>query len=148
MTNNKRAGTSVPAHAAFPSIERALRVGPYLAVDLLDQGLAVLVLLLVLAHLLELIGGETLEPLGDLIDGQLVVVRGLQRTEDGDLELRLPGGLFGLPEDLRSLLGDLLGDSQTLLCYLLARLQALLGNLLGGLQPLLGSPLDTPQTFS
>jgi len=58
-------------------------LGPYLAVELLDEGLAVLVPLLVLADLLELICGETFQPLGDLFDGQLVVVGGLEGTEDG-----------------------------------------------------------------
>jgi hypothetical protein len=36
MTHKKKAGTLVPAHAAFPSKEPALGVGPYLALDLLD----------------------------------------------------------------------------------------------------------------
>src|SRR5215211_8004549 len=58
-------------------------VGPYLAVDLLDEGLAVLVVLLELAHLLELLGGKALDPPGDLIDGQRVVVGGSKGAIDG-----------------------------------------------------------------
>jgi hypothetical protein len=60
-----------------------LRVGPYLAVDLLDEGLTILVALLLLADLLELLVGEPDEPLGDLFDAQPIVVRGLQSAEDG-----------------------------------------------------------------
>ncbi len=55
-------------------------LSPYLALDLLDEGLAIFVVLLVLADLLKLIGGETIKPLGDLIDGQLIVVSGLERA--------------------------------------------------------------------
>src|SRR5215212_257126 len=58
-------------------------LGPYLAVDLLDEGLAVLMVLLVLAHLLKLLGGEAFDPPGNLCYGQLVVVRGLQCAKDG-----------------------------------------------------------------
>ena len=55
---------------------------PYLAVDLLDEGVAVLVLLLELANLIEILDGKTFDPLGDLIDRQLVVVGGPQGAED------------------------------------------------------------------
>jgi hypothetical protein len=58
-------------------------VGPYLAVDLLDEGLAVLVVLLELAHLLELLGGKALDPPGNLRHGQLVVVRRSEHAQDG-----------------------------------------------------------------
>src|SRR5215204_1154739 len=58
-------------------------LGPYLAVDLLDEGLAVLMVLLVLAHLLKLLGGEALDPLGDLLHGQPLVVGGLERSQHG-----------------------------------------------------------------
>src|SRR5215204_3706294 len=58
-------------------------VGPYLAVDLLEEGLAVLMVLLELAHLLKLLGGEAFDPPGNLCYGQLVVVRGLQCAKDG-----------------------------------------------------------------
>ena len=58
-------------------------VGPYLAVDLLDQGLAILVLLLELANLPELLGRKALDPPGNLRDGELVVVRGPERAIDG-----------------------------------------------------------------
>src|SRR5215213_3396593 len=69
--------------SVLPLKRLSLGVDSYLAVDLLDQGLAVLVPLLVLADLPELLGGKVLQPLGDLRNGQLVVVGGLQRTEDG-----------------------------------------------------------------
>ena len=67
-----------PWPSALPLERLSLGVGPYLAVDLLDQGLAVLVPLLVLADLLELSDGEIVEPPCDLIDGQLFVIGGLQ----------------------------------------------------------------------
>src|SRR5215212_5865021 len=111
-------------------------LGPYLAVDLLDQGLAVLVLLLELADLPELLGGEILEPLRDLIDGQLIVVGGLEGTEYGGLQLRLLCDLLGLLEDFLGLLCCLLGYPETLPCYLLCCLQ-----------PLLGGPLGRPQAL-
>jgi hypothetical protein len=59
ITDKKRAGASTPRPSALPSKGLALRVGPYLAVDLLDEGLTILVPLLELADLLELLGGET-----------------------------------------------------------------------------------------
>src|SRR5215207_6914502 len=74
-----------------------LRVlGPYLAVDLLDEGLAILILLLVLADLLELLDRKAVELLHDVLYSQVLVVRGLQGTEDGGLKLRLPGGLLSV----------------------------------------------------
>src|ERR671911_1135537 len=103
MTGVERAEAEGPRpFAAPPSEGPALRVvvGPYLAVDLPDEGLAVLVALLELAHLPQLIGGEPLQPLGDLVDGQPVVVLGLQRAQDGGPQLRVPGGLLGPAQDL------------------------------------------------
>src|SRR5215217_2624437 len=117
--------------SVLPLKRLSLRVGPYLAVNLLDQGLAVLVLLLVLADLPELLGGKALKPLGDLRDRQLVVVGGLKRTEDGDLELSFAGNLLGLPEDLIGVLCGLLSHPEPLPGYLLGGLQALPGGLLG-----------------
>ncbi len=84
-THTKRAGTSMPRPSALLSNGCALGVllRPYLAVDLLDEGLAVLVVLLVFAHLLQILGRTTLKPLGDLIDGQLIVVRVFEGDKDG-----------------------------------------------------------------
>src|SRR5215208_7022356 len=78
----------------FPLKGLWLRVlGPYLAVDLLDEGLAILILLLILADLLELLDREAVELLHDVLFSQVLVVRGLQATEDGGINLRVPGGL-------------------------------------------------------
>src|SRR5215208_6921374 len=52
-------------------------LGPYLAVDLLDEGLAILILLLVLADLLELLDRKAVELLHDVLYSQVLVVRGL-----------------------------------------------------------------------
>src|SRR5688572_11046824 len=109
----------------------SLGVGPNLAVDLLDQGLAVLILLLVLANLPELLDGKAVKPLGDLRDGQLIVVGGLQRTEDGDLKFSFAGSLLRLAEYLIGLLCGLLGDPEPLPGYLLGGLKPLPGGLLG-----------------
>src|SRR5215213_9076772 len=100
VRQKERAGIQ-PWPSALPSKRLFLRVlSPYLAVDLLDEGLAVLVLLLVLADLPELLGGKAVKPLGDLRDGQLFVVGGLQRTEDSGFQLRLLCGLQSLPGGL------------------------------------------------
>src|SRR5918998_4766243 len=130
----KRAGDNPRPQSIRTVREPALRGGLYLAVDLIDQGLAALVLLLELAHLLELLGGETVEPLGDLIDVQALVVGGLEGAVDGGPELGLARGLFGLPENLFGLLGGLFGDPKALL----GGLDALLRRLLGGPQTLPG----------
>src|SRR5215207_295951 len=123
----------------FPLKELWLRVlGPYLAVDLLDEGLAILILLLVLADLLELLDRKAVELLHDVLYSQVLVVRGLQGTEDGGLKLRLPGGLLSPPQDLLGLLGGLLGYPEPLLSTLLGYLQHLLGSTLDRLQLLLG----------
>src|ERR687897_784116 len=141
MKHKKRTGVLVPALLLAFSKALALRVvGPYLAVDLLDQGLAVLVLLLELAHLLELLGGEALDPLGDLIDGQLVVVGGPKRAKNGGPKLGLAGDLLGPLGCLlgypQALAGGLLGGPKTLPCYLL-----------GDLEPLPGGPLEGPHAL-
>src|SRR5215217_2739102 len=84
--HKQRAGRLVPALDASPSKGKGfafLGVGPYLAVDLRDEGLAVLVLLLELAHLLELLGGKALYPPGDLVHAQPIVIGGPQRAIDG-----------------------------------------------------------------
>src|SRR5215208_3876473 len=100
-------------------------LGPYLAVDLLDEGLAILILLLVLADLLKLLDRKAVELLHDVVYTQVLVVRGLQGTEDGGLKLRLPGGLLSPPQNLLGLLGGLLGY----------------------LEPLLGGPLEGPHAL-
>src|SRR5215208_8140408 len=120
-----------PRPSVLPIKRLSLRVGPYLAVDLLDQGLAVLVPLLVLADLLELSDGEIVEPPCDLIDGQLFVIGGLQGTEDGGFQLRLLCGLLGVPKDLLGVLCGLLSDPEPLPGYLLGGLKPLPGGLLG-----------------
>src|SRR5215211_3065152 len=122
-------------------------VGPYLAIDLLDEGLAVLVLLLELAHLLELLGGEALDPLGDLLDGQLIVVRGLEGAQHGGPQLGLAGDLLGLPEDVFGPLGGLLGYPQALPGGLLGGPKPLSCYLLSDLKPLLGGPLEGPHAL-
>src|SRR5215212_3315903 len=123
-----------PGPRRFPLKGLWLRVlGPYLAVDLLDEGLAILILLLVLADLLELLNRKAVELLHDVLYSQVLVVRGLQGTEDGGLKLLLPGGLLSTPQYLLGLLGGLLGYPQPLLGHLLSSLQSLPGYLLGGL---------------
>src|SRR5687768_8546993 len=96
-------------------------VGPYLAVHLLEEGLAVLVVLLELAHLPQLLGGEALDPLGDLLHGQPFVVGGLQRSQHGGPQLSLAGDLLGLAQDVLGPLGCLLGYPKTLVGGLLGR---------------------------
>src|SRR5215208_4127406 len=100
-------------------------LGPNLAVDLLDEGLAILILLLVLADLLELLDRKAVELLHDVLYSQVLVVRGLQGTEDGGLKLLLPGGLLSPPQDLLGLLGGLLGYPEPLVGHLLGSLQSL-----------------------
>src|SRR5215212_4600086 len=111
-------------------------LGPNLAVDLLDEGLAILILLLVLADLLELLDRKAVELLHDVLYSQVLVVRGLQGTEDGGLKLLLPGGLLSPPQDLLGLLGGLLGYPEPLV-----------GHLLGSLQSLRGGPLEGPHAL-
>src|ERR687893_245178 len=141
--HEKRAETEISAlGVASKVLPLGILLRPYLALDLLDEGLAILILLLVLAHLLELLGGKAIELLGDLIDGQLIVISTLQCTQDSGLKLGLAGRLLGLTEDLLGVLGGLLGNPKTLAGDLLGGLQSLPGDLLGGLQPLLGGPLE------
>src|SRR5215208_124841 len=124
----------IPGPRRFPLKGNWLRVlRLYLAVDLLDEGLAILILLLVLADLLELLDRKAVELLHDVLYTQVLVVRGLQGTEDSGLKLRLPGGLLSPPQDLLGLLGGLLGYPEPLLGHLLGSLQFLAGYLLGGL---------------
>src|SRR5215217_7018073 len=132
----------------FPLKGHWLRVlRPYLAVDLLDEGLAILIPLLVLADLLELLDRKAVELLHDVVYSQVLVVRGLQGTEDGGLKLLLPGGLLSPAQDLLGLLGGLLGYPEPLLGHLLGSLQSLPCYLLGGLKPLLGGPLEGPHAL-
>ena len=76
----------VPA-LATRVLSKALALGglvsPYLAVYLLDEGLAVLVLLLELTNLAELLGRKALDPPGNLRHGQSFVVGGPQSAHDG-----------------------------------------------------------------
>src|SRR5215217_156430 len=74
---------SQPLSSRSKALVLGVLVGPYLAVDLLDEGLAVLVVPLELAHLLELLGGKALDPPGNFRHGQLVVVRGPERAHNG-----------------------------------------------------------------
>src|SRR5215203_2573035 len=123
-----------PGPRCFPLKGHWLGVlDPYLAVDLLYERLAILILLLVLADLLELLNRKAFELLHDVVYSQVLVVRGLQGTEDGGLKLRLPGGLLSPPQNLLGLLGSLLGGPEPLLRHLLGSLQSLPGYLLGGL---------------
>src|SRR5215210_2384077 len=138
-----RAQVKGPGHAPRPLALRcegfsALGVGPYLAVDALHEALAVLVALLELAQLLELICGKVVELLGDLRDGQPLVVVRLQGTKHAGAKLRLAGGLLGLAQDLLGPLGGLLGNPQPLPTDLLGGPQSLLGGLLDDPHALLG----------
>src|SRR5919202_1150231 len=85
----------LPRPSALPLERLSLRAGPYLAVDLLDEGLAVLVLLLVLAGyplgLLE----DLLGPLGGLLGDPQALPGHLL----GGLEPP-PGGPLGPPQAL------------------------------------------------
>src|SRR5215208_220616 len=137
-----------PGPRRFPLKELWLGVlGPNLAVDLLDEGLAILILLLVLADLLELLDRKAVEVLHDVLYSQVLVVRGLQGTEDGGLKLLLPGGLLSPAQDLLGLLGGLLGYPKTLAGGLLGGSKTLPCYLLGGLKPLLGGPLEGPHAL-
>src|SRR5918998_5778278 len=125
-----------PGGWSRPSASRskgfALGVGPYLAVDLRDEGLTVLVVLLELPHLLELLGGKAVDPPGDLLHAQSIVVGGSKGAKDGGPKLGLVGGLLGLAEDLVGPLGGILGYPEALARDLLGGLEALLGGLLEG----------------
>src|SRR5215213_1813695 len=137
---------SEPIRASSKAL--ALRVvGPYLAVDLLDEGLAVLVLLLELAHLLELLGGQALDPPGNLLHGQPLVVGGLQGSQHGGPKLRLARDLLGLPKDVLGPLGCLLGYPKALAGGFFGGPKPLPCYLLGCLEPLLGGPLEGPHAL-
>src|SRR3712207_128611 len=100
----------------FPVSLRSLRTAPYLAIELLQDGAAVLVALLVVAHHPELLDGEAAKTPGDLLHGQLVVAL--------DGELGRPQPFLGVRD----------GDAEELR----DRAQNLLGHLLEGLLLLLG----------
>src|SRR5215216_7119148 len=103
-----------PRPSVLPIKRLSLRVGPYLAVDLLEEGLAVLVILLELTHLPQLLGGKAVDPLGDLLHGQPFVVGGLKRSQHSGPQLRLAGNFLRLTKNLIRLLGGLLGYPQSL----------------------------------
>ena len=109
---SQRAGIHVPALDVAKRRFLSLGVGPYLAVDALNEALAVLGALLELAQVLELICGKLIELLGDLRDGQSLVVVRLQGAKHACPKLRLAGGLFSLTQDLLGPLGGLLGHAQ------------------------------------
>src|SRR5215208_4499637 len=148
MRHTKRAGVLVPASASrSKALALGVVVSPYLAVDLLEEGLAVLVILLELAHLPQLLGRKALDPLGDLLHGQPFVVGGLKRSQHGGPQLSLAGDLLGLAHDVLGPLGGLLGYPKTLAGGLLGRSKPLPCCFLGGLKPLLGGPLEGPQAL-
>src|SRR5215217_3964269 len=103
--------------------------------------------LLELAHLLELLGREALYPLGDLRDAQPFVVGGLQCAKDGAPKLGLARDLLGLPEDVLGLLRGFLGYPKALAGSLLGGPKPLPRYLLGDLEPLLGGPLEGPHAL-
>src|SRR5215213_1565191 len=103
--------------------------------------------LLELAHLPELLGREALDPLGDLRDGQLVVVGGLKGAKDGGPKLGLARDLLGLPEDVLGLLRGFLGYPKALAGGLLGGPKPLPCYLINCLEPLLGGPLEGPHAL-
>src|ERR671911_1079187 len=103
--------------------------------------------LLELTHLLKLLGGKALDPLGDLLHTQPFVVGGLKRSQHSGPQLRLAGNFLRLTKDLIGLLGCLLGYPQSLAGGLLGSLKPLPCNLLGCLEPLLGGPLEGPHAL-
>src|SRR5919112_1616817 len=104
-------------------------------------------ILLELAHLLKLLGGKAIDPLGDLLHGQPFVVGSLERSQHSGPQLRLAGNFLRLPKDLIGLLGGLLGYPKPLLGSLLGCPKPLPCYLLGGLKPLLGGPLEAPHAL-
>src|ERR671921_2145529 len=105
------------------------------------------VLLLELTHLLKLLGGKALDPLGDLLHSQPFVVGGLKRSQHSGPQLRLAANFLRLPKDLIGLLGCLLGYPQALAGGLLGSPKTLPCYLLGCLEPLLGGPLEGPHAL-
>ena len=80
----KRAGVLVHPGLHGPSSrfpQEQTLAAPYLAIKLLQNSVAVLVALLVVAHHPEFFGGEAAEAPGDLLHGQLVVA--LDREPSG-----------------------------------------------------------------
>src|SRR5215203_5805570 len=73
---------------------RSLGATPYPAIQLLENGISVLVALLVIANLPKLFGGERAKTRGDLfhvqlvvaLDGELGVLEALLGVGDGDVE--------------------------------------------------------------
>src|ERR687889_2644759 len=104
-------------------------------------------ILLELAHLLKLLGGKAIDPLGDLLHGQPFVVSGLKRSQHSGPQLRLAGNFLRLTKDLIGLLGCLLGYPQPLAGGLLGCPKTLPCYLLGCLEPLLGGPLEGPHAL-
>src|ERR671911_447381 len=103
--------------------------------------------LLELTHLLKLLGGKALDPLGDLLHTQPFVVGGLKRSQHSGPQLRLAANFLRLTKDLIGLLGCLLGYPQSLAGGLLGSPKPLPCNLLGCLEPLLGGPLEGPHAL-
>src|SRR5215212_987204 len=122
----------------LPVSLKSLRAAPYLAVELLQDRVAVLVALLVIAHHPKLFCGEAAKTTGDLLHSQLVIAL------DGELGGAQP--FLGVREwDVEKLrdraqhfLGHLLEGLLLLLGLLLERLPLLLGLL----HPLLGRLLE------
>src|SRR5919112_4381914 len=105
------------------------------------------VLLLELTHLLKLLGGKALDPLGDLLHSQPFVVGGLKRSQHSGPQLRLAANFLRLTKNLIGLLGGLLGYPQSLAGGLLGSPKTLPCYLLGNLEPLLGGPLEGPHAL-
>src|SRR5919112_1239366 len=105
------------------------------------------VLLLELTHLLKLLGGKALDPLGDLLHSQPFVVGGLKRSQHSGPQLRLAANFLRLTKDLIGLLGCLLGYPQALAGGLLGDPKTLPCYLLGGLEPLLSCTLEGPHAL-
>src|SRR5919112_4202866 len=105
------------------------------------------VLLLELTHLLKLLGGKALDPLGDLLHSQPFVVGGLKRSQHSGPQLRLAANFLRLTKDLIGLLGCLLGYPQSLAGGLLGSPKTLPCYLLGCLEPLLSGPLEGPHAL-
>ncbi len=125
-----------PAHDATLEKGASLRSGPDLTFHPLHESIAVLVALLVLADLLDLLAGKAIYPLRDLVNGQLVVVRGLQGGVDNSPKLYLAGYPLRLLNGLLALLRGLFGEPQPFPSCLTSSLHALPRGLLGD-----------PQTF-
>src|SRR5215216_5360759 len=113
---------------------RSLRATPYPAIQLLQDRLAVLGTLLVIANLPKLFGGKSIQTRGNLRNVELVVAL---YGELGVLKALLGVGNGDVPK-LRVGAHDLLGHLLEGLLLLLGLLHPLLGRLLEGLLLLLG----------